>query len=151
LRLACDQALELESSYCLLSGDLSGTGLKSEVSAAIGAQRVFHEHQVPILGVPANHDRYTKGRLVLSRFEKLISPQERVEYPYIKQLNACWWLVGLNAATPRIFTSRGKVSDQQIAAAKELMKDLPEHAGIVILCHYPFIVPEDVNWSWHHR
>src|SRR5690606_17124451 len=91
--------------------------------------------------------RYTHGSLWSRRMEHYLRELMPASFPALIPLNECWRVLALNAAVPRLISSRGKLGSSQIAAAREMIADLTAEDGLIVLCHYPLGSPPGMRVS----
>lgn len=141
-----DRVIELNPDHVLFSGDLTTTSMHSEFHAVVERLKPILE-TLPVTAVPGNHDRYTHGSLWSRRMERYLRELMPASFPAMVTLNDRWRLLALNAAVPRLFSSRGKVGSRQLAAARTMLQDLTADDGLVVLCHYPLGSPPGSHQS----
>lgn len=140
-----------DADHILFTGDISTTSLRAE----------FEQGQMllaPLMlrwgerfhAIPGNHDRYTPRAARRRDFERLFLGHAQT-YPYTVRLNTTWSLVAIDASVPRALSSRGRMSDEAIAALDaELAREQAAGRQIAVLGHYPLAYPERVRPSWEH-
>lgn len=145
-RLATEQA-----DHILFTGDISTTSLRSE----------FEQGQMllaPLMlrwgerfhAIPGNHDRYTPRTARRRDFERLFLGRAQ-NYPYTVRMGETWSLVAIDCSIPRAVSSRGRMSDEAIAALDaELAKERAAGRQLAVMGHYPLAYPERVRPSWEH-
>lgn len=138
---------QLRPDWLLLSGDLSTTALADEFADVAAALRPLAG--CPRVAVPGNHDRYTRAALRRRTAERALPGLYPDVFPHLRSLADGWALVALDAAVPRLLSSRGRIGRDQLDRAAAL--EVPAGVGLVVLCHYPFAVPPGVRWRQEHR
>lgn len=134
----------------LLSGDLSTTAIESEFSDV--AAMLHALDPVPdTLIVPGNHDRYTFASRRCRTMERMFAPMVPDRFPHVRRLDKRWYLIALDAAVPRIGSSRGRIGSAQLGAFAQFLAGLKSEDGVVVLCHYPFGTPPRAGMPWGHR
>lgn len=146
----------LKPDLLLLTGDYVSTALPGEFRDFMRTIKPLID-ATPAVAVPGNHDRYTFTSAVVRRFDRLVgdaltgpSPTQG-GYPAMMRIAERWRLLALDAAVPRTLNSRGKLGNHQLQAARRLLTDVPDDDGLVVLCHYPMLLPPGVRWPWQHR
>ena len=73
-------------------------------------------------------------------------------FPHTEPLTAdgAWELLALDSAVPNRFFSRGKLGHDQFAAAAAVIENRRPGQGLVVLCHYPCVVPRGTPSGWSH-
>ncbi|MCE5228770.1 metallophosphoesterase [bacterium] len=145
-RLATENA-----DHLLFTGDISTTSLRTE----------FEQGQMllaPIVlrwggrfhAIPGNHDRYTPRTAGRHDFEQLFLGREQT-YPYTVRLNENWSLVAFDCSVPRTLSSRGRMSDDQLAKlGAELARERAAGRQLIVMGHYPLVYPKGIWASWEH-
>ena len=144
------QVLAIKPDMLLLSGDLTTTAIESEFADVRAALRPATS-QIDTFAVPGNHDRYTFTSAWTRRFEKHIEPFAPGSFPHLRKLTDRWYLLALDPALPRLFSSRGRVGKRQLHEAQRLLDSLEGDVGLLLVCHYPCWTPPGVRWKWDHR
>jgi len=146
----------LKPDLLLLTGDFVSTALPGEFRDFMRVMKPLTD-AMPAVAVPGNHDRYTLTSALSRRFDRLVcdglrSPSDpQHAYPAMIPIAERWRLLALDAAVPRTLNSRGRLGRKQLDAACGLLANVPDDCGLVVLCHYPMLVPPGVHWSWQHR
>lgn len=137
--------------HILFTGDISTTSLRSE----------FEQGQMllaPLMlrwgekfhAIPGNHDRYTPHTARRKDFERLFLGHAQV-YPYTVRLNDDWSLIAIDCSIPRALSSRGRMSDDEIAALDaELEHEKASGRQLAVMGHYPLAYPVRVRATWEH-
>jgi len=144
------RAVALRPDMVLGSGDLSSTSLEAEFADAAAALRPLLDGR-PALIVPGNHDRYTHAAARERVAEQSLPDVVPARLPVLRRLNAQWWLLALDSARPRLLTARGRIGAAQLAEARGLMQRLGPGQNLVVLCHYPPVVPPGAHDGSGHR
>ncbi len=162
LPVMLERLRSLNSDLVLMSGDVSTSSLESEFAALRGALDGHGEDgTLAALGaeavlVPGNHDRYTFKARRVRRIEQELAALMPEEFPHVRRLNGggaasgSWTLIALDAAVPNRVLSRGKLGREQFAAALQVIEEAKAGDGLVVLCHYPCVVPAGVPSGWTH-
>ncbi|MEM9021980.1 MAG: metallophosphoesterase [Planctomycetota bacterium] len=143
------RAVALNPDRVLLSGDLTTTALKQEFLDCAEALRPLTD-QVKTLMVPGNHDRYTFTSRRVRRADRLLAGLCPPAFPHTEALNDRWELLALDAAVPRVFNARGRLGAAQIEGIQRYLDTLEAGKGLVVLCHYPCVVPAGVHEHESH-
>lgn len=139
-----DKAVALKPDLCLLSGDLTTTSLKQEFVDVAEALRPLTS-LVPTVLVPGNHDRYTFTASRSRRADHMLRELVPPSFPHVRKLTDRWQLLALDAAVPRLYNARGRLGATQFKAANDFIESLDASQGLVVLCHYPCVVPNDIH------
>lgn len=139
-----EKASALQPDLCLLSGDLTTTSLKQEFLDVAQALRPLTD-RVPTVLSPGNHDRYTFAAGRSRRVDRMLSELVPKAFPHTQDLTEHWRLLALDAAVPRPFNARGRLGALQFDSAKQYIQSLDESQGLVVLCHYPCVVPSHIH------
>lgn len=156
------RAVFLECDAALFSGDLTTTALSEEFG---DVAEVLLKYLVPMqapdqarlgqrlpgLIVPGNHDRYTFSSARQRLLEKTFADLVPSTFPSCTALSPSWTLVGLDAAVPRVLTSRGRLGREQLRAFESIVSSLNDQQGLIVLCHYPLLRPPGAHDNWGHR
>jgi len=143
------EAVGLSPDIVLLSGDVTTTSLRGEFEDVAKALLPLTERFETVL-VPGNHDRYTFTAARRRRVERLLSGVVPGAFPYTRVLTDRWRLLALDAAVARVYNARGRLGPEQFASAKRYIESLDESQGLVVLCHYPCVVPGDIHEHESH-
>lgn len=135
--------------HVLCSGDVSTTSLAAEFARAAALFEPLHRER-PVVVVPGNHDRYTFTSGRRRRIERIMGGMMPASFPHVCELSPTWKLVALDAATPNVLFSRGKLGRSQFEAFATELASVEAGRGVVILCHYPVRVPPGVPTFWTH-
>lgn len=149
LPVMIDKAISLKPDLCLLSGDLTTTSLKQEFRDVEAALKPLTD-TTPTVLVPGNHDRYTFTASRSRRIDRMLRKLVPGAFPHTRALTDRWRLLALDAAVPRLYNARGRLGPTQYGAAAEFLASLDETQGVVVLCHYPAVVPGHVHEHASH-
>jgi len=138
-----DRVVSLEPDMVLLSGDLTTTAMSGEFSDVKRLLQPIVE-RFPVVAVPGNHDRYTFAAMRGRRIEKLLGEIVPKAFPYERALCPGWRLLAIDSGRPNFISSRGQIRDEQLAAAKQMLRQVPPGEAVVVLCHYPAFIPDAV-------
>ena len=145
---------ELDPDLLLLSGDLTSTALSGEFADVFAALAPVTGH-VPTVAVAGNHDRYTFSAARRRQFERAGDTLVPPRFPHFRRLEPPaerWALLVLDAAVPRIVSSRGRIGATQLELARRYVANLSAADGLIVLCHYALRRPPDLGPTpWHHR
>ncbi|MGB0767166.1 MAG: metallophosphoesterase family protein [Phycisphaeraceae bacterium] len=139
-----DRAVALKPDLLLLSGDLTTTSLKQEFLDAARAIKPLTD-RVPTVLVPGNHDRYTFTASRTRRIDRLLSDLIPNAFPHTRDLTDRWRLLALDGAVPRLGDARGRLGSAQFERARAFVDSLDASRGLVVLCHYPCVVPGHIH------
>ena len=141
-----------EPERLLMSGDVTTSSLEAEferVKVALDALQDA-ERALPTVLVPGNHDAYTFKSHRTGRMQGLLADIMPAGFPHTEPLGPGWELLALNSAIPNRFFSRGALGPEQFAAAAEVIHAKKPGEGLVVLCHYPCVVPRGTPGGWSH-
>ena len=141
------RALKLD--LVLLSGDVTSTSLEDEFADVVKYLKPLSD-EVPVLIVPGNHDRYTYRAARRKRVETLLTNLLPEKFPYYRDLTRRWHLIALDAARPQVVLSRGALGRGQLTAVRDLIGRFTAEDGLIVLCHYPVLIPPAVHSTWAH-
>ncbi len=144
------RAVQVAPELMLFSGDLTTTALEGEFED-VRATLDSLENPPPMLIVPGNHDRYTFAAARRRAIERAFPHAVPARFPHVRPLNNAWRLMALDASVPRLLSSRGRVDQAQQREAETVIRSLSPEQGLIVLCHYPLMVPDSVPSHWHHR
>ena len=144
------RAVSVQPDLLVLTGDLTTTALAGEFDDLLGVLAPLTSDTETVV-VPGNHDRYTFTSTLTGTFERRLGSLAPSCFPHWRAITDHWALLALDAAVPRLVTSRGLVDRLQLEAAKGLIRSLDDQSGLIVVCHYPFAVPADVRWPRGHR
>lgn len=149
-----ERAAALAPDLVLLSGDLTSTALPGEFDDVVRALAPL-AGRIPTIAVAGNHDRYTFGAARRRQFEAAAGAMVAEPFPHFRRLEAPaerWALLALDAAVPRIISSRGVVGKVQLEVARQQLAELTADDGLIVLCHYALRRPPGLGeMPWHHR
>ena len=124
----------------LLTGDVTTTSLEDEFHDIATFLKPLSDRFRTLL-VPGNHDRYTFRSLHSRRIETLLKHLLPESFPFFEHLTARWHLLALDGARPQVMLSRGQLGRRQLQQAGEQLAALGPGDGLIVACHYPFVVP----------
>lgn len=128
----------------LLSGDVTTTSLRGEFEDVAKALKPLAD-RVPTVLVPGNHDRYTFSASRSRLIDRVLSDWVPERFPGVQSLTDRWKLLSLDAAVPRFYNARGRLGPTQLAGIREAVAEMHHGQGLIVLCHYPCVVPSDVH------
>ncbi|MEX0744617.1 MAG: metallophosphoesterase [Phycisphaeraceae bacterium] len=143
------QVRSLKPDLVLLTGDVTTTSLEDEFADIVKYFEPLAE-TAPVLMVPGNHDRYTFRSARRKRMEMLLSSLMPRSFPHHSRLTDRWHLLGLDSAKPQVVLSRGALGERQFDETREVLGELTEDEGVLVLCHYPMATPPGTPRSWAH-
>jgi 3',5'-cyclic AMP phosphodiesterase CpdA len=130
----------IKPDWILFTGDLTTTALEEEFADFRQRCGGLLE-RFPSIILPGNHDLYTRaaarGRLIYRYFPDQV-PQPM---PQLRPLSDRWSLLAVDAVRVRRLTARGRVGPEQIAAVRRLLGDMAPDQNLIVLCHYPAVLP----------
>ncbi len=124
----------------VLPGDFTTTAMPMEFEAANQALQPIAAGR-PVYAVPGNHDRYTFRAAKDRRAEALLPGWMPSHYPALEQLNRTWRVLRIDTAVPRRIKSSGRVGDEQLAAVEQRLQSVPAGQGVLVVTHYPTVLP----------
>lgn len=134
-----DYALGLDVPDVVFTGDFTSTATHGEFRQA----RAFLDQAAAsgkrMLVYPGNHDVYTFESARKRRFEEYLSRwQLDAPLPALHSLTNGTPLLTVPTVCPNLLSSRGRITDAEVARAAALMKDLPE--PLLVTGHYPLLI-----------
>lgn len=147
--LLVQKAAALNPDRVLLSGDLTTTALKAEFLDCAKALRPLTDHVETVM-VPGNHDRYTYSAHRSRRVDRLLEKICPPSFPHVEALTERWDLLALDAAVPRWFNAKGRLGATQYEGVERYLDTVEKGRGVVVLCHYPCVVPMEVHEHASH-
>ena len=136
----------------LMSGDVTTSSLEAEFERVRDALSALDAAggSLPTVLVPGNHDAYTFKSHRTDRMRTLLGGFVPAGFPHARALGPGWELLALDSAVPNRFFSRGALGPAQLAAAAEIIRAKKPGEGLVVLCHYPCVVPRGTPGGWSH-
>lgn len=144
------KAIDLKPDLVLCSGDLTTTALRSEFELAKRYLAPLAE-VAPLVAVPGNHDKYTFSAARTRRIHHTLPGWVPADFPHDRPINAGWDLLALDAAIPRVKDAVGRIGAEQLEAVAEYLRQRDTSRGLVVLCHYPCVVPPGIHEHASHR
>ncbi|MEM6553855.1 MAG: metallophosphoesterase [Planctomycetota bacterium] len=144
------QACDLQPEVALFSGDVTTTSLESEFRAFRQAVRPLTEAAGRSVFVPGNHDRYTFGSKRAGRVEAELKGLIPPRFPHHERLSDTWSVLALDPVIPQKLHARGRLGRDQFSSALNVIRQVPEDQGLLVLCHYPCVYPEGVLHAPSH-
>ncbi|MEO0588889.1 MAG: metallophosphoesterase [Planctomycetota bacterium] len=127
------------------TGDLTTTGLPGEFDAARAAlepaRGAVAERGGEAWVVPGNHDAYTFAAKRAGRLAERMAGWRAGPWPMAAEVCDGWRVLLLDSSKPNLVSSRGRLGVQQLGALREAVEETGEGAGLVVVCHYPPVVP----------
>ncbi|MEM9415395.1 MAG: metallophosphoesterase [Planctomycetota bacterium] len=145
-----DKAIDLKPDMVLCSGDLTTTALQSEFETARRFLAPLAE-VAPLVAVPGNHDKYTFTAARSKRMQRMLPGWVPDTFPHTRPINAGWDLLALDAAIPRVKDAVGRLGAQQLDSVAATLRGRDPARGLVVLCHYPCVVPHGIHEHDSHR
>lgn len=140
---------ELGFDALLLSGDVTTTSLEDEFRDVTTYLEPLAK-QMPTVIVPGNHDKYTFRSARKSRMWTHMRGILPESFPHIRELKKHWRLLCLDSAQPQLVWSRGALGYEQMRQVTAFIESLTKDDALVILCHYPTVMPAGIPHSWGH-
>ncbi len=132
---------QLKPDWVLCSGDLTQLSMPGEFDRVMQPWRAMLG-QVRTVIVPGNHDRYTPDAVIEKNFEAGVGNWAPVQYPAWYQLTEHWYLLALDSTSTQLMDATGALSDDQLQAIKPRLQTLKKSDGLLLLTHYPMVLPE---------
>jgi len=133
----------------LMVGDFTTTALPKEFELARQALLPICQGK-PVFGVAGNHDRYTFKAAADHRCENALPGWLPNHTPTVEQLTPNWRLMRIDSAVPRRLSSSGMIGEEQLEEVSKRLKSLTPEQGLVVLCHYPCVLPPNVTDKSSH-
>ena len=155
-----ERVKELGPDLVLCSGDVTTTSLENEFLDIMEHFRPL-AREVPVVVVPGNHDKYTFRSHQKRTMHTLMEGLMPDEFPHVRDLGGGWNLMGLDSARPQVMMSRGALGSKQVAGIERCLAELSDggkeggaeggrEGGLIVLCHYPSVMPRGMPRSWAH-
>ncbi len=127
----------------IFSGDATKLAFESEFQLAAAKLGVGDPSLAPIIGVPGNHDYYTRPAFRAGLFEKHFKPWldgQRVDdhtYPFARKVGPAW-IIAVNSATPNwaLWDASGQIGPDQLERLERLCAQL-DGGPRILVTHYP--------------
>lgn len=146
-------ARDLQPDHILITGDLTATALEEEFRSVQAALEPLGPTPSLVTMIPGNHDRYTRRARRERLFEKYFgdyAPSH--DFPWLKRLGSDTAILGLDACTRARISARGTISANQLDRAQQLLDTAdPIIQSPLVMCHYPFALPEGITETLGHR
>ena len=143
------QVLAIDPAMLLLTGDVTTTALREEFDDVRRAFELLGD--LPTIGVPGNHDRYTYSSMRNGTMETHLPGIVPDSFPHMQPISKNWKLLLIDASVPRILTARGQVGPAQLVQINALLGQLTADEGVVVVCHYPLLHPAGKEEALQHR
>ena len=139
-----------EADLALFTGDLTSTALRSEfrVAAAV-LEPLLADRRARM--TPGNHDVYTSWSERAARLKRAFGAAVPTRFPHFEMLAEHWYLLTLNSAVPRWFSSRGRVGVEQRQAIEPYLRTLAAQDNLIVLTHYPVELRPGHEMDWQHQ
>lgn len=129
--------------HLVFSGDATKMAFENEFRLAAEKLGVGDPTLPPVIGVPGNHDYYTRPAFRARLFEKHFEPWQRGEridhhtYPFARKVGPAWF-VAVNSATPNwaVWDASGTIGQPQLERLERLCERLDAGPRILVT-HYP--------------
>ncbi len=144
-----DRMQSVGADAVLLTGDFTTTSLRAEFRRARGALESL-EDIGPVYAVTGNHDRYTFASARNRVAESWLGDWLPRTTPHLKPLGGAWKLLRIDTAIPNAFASSGRVGPDQMRRVAETLKPMTDADGLVVMTHYPVVLPESVHQAPSH-
>ncbi len=145
-----ERVAAIEPDVLLLSGDLTSTALPREF-ADMAAMLTPLTRTIRTFIVPGNHDRYTYSSSWRKAFRRRLGAVLAHRWPHAEKLSERWHVLALDTAVPRLLDSRGKVTQRQLEGARQAVGAVQPGEGLIVLSHYPVVMPPQNQPHWRHR
>lgn len=123
----------------LLGGDYTSTALDEEFRMAATFIRGLRERGLQVHAIPGNHDFYTFESVRARRFERYLSEFIPTGgYPARVALPGGTPLILVSTVCPNVVSSKGRITDEEIAKVAGLVADAPP-GPVVVAGHYPLL------------
>ncbi len=122
----------------LLTGDFSSTATENEFAQAVQFVQQLEQSGMRPVVLPGNHDVYTFEANRKKRFERYMGqwlPQEGI--PSATTLPGGTPVVFVPTVRPNLLSSRGEITDAQIAKVAELLSETS--SPMIVAAHYPIL------------
>ena len=141
---------ELGLDLLLSSGDLTTSSLPAEFAKVRDALAPIADAGTPLVLVPGNHDRYTFRSQRVRRMEAELGDWVPDPFPGSRRLTDHWRLIALDSGVPNVWASRGRIGPEQLDALRAAATACEPGDGLLVLNHYPAIVPRGTARAWSH-
>ena len=147
---AIEHAISLSPDLFLFTGDLTTTALRPEFEHV---RRVLKPvlDRFPALIIPGNHDRYTLTATRRRRIESFFPEHVPDTFPHARRLMEGWQLLAVDSAVPRFINARGRCGEAQLARMRNLIDHTTNPDALIVMCHYPAMLPPWINDKTGHR
>jgi 3',5'-cyclic AMP phosphodiesterase CpdA len=146
LEAAVATVIDAQPDLVVVSGDLSNLGLPSEYAAARRVLQPIADAGIRITVIPGNHDYYLPS-CSAGRFESAFGDWQRADakaerpYPFLLRVGPVRVLLFNSAIATAPMLAYGRVDDEQLAIAAELVLANPGGPLVVALHHHPIRAP----------
>ncbi|MEO0964883.1 MAG: metallophosphoesterase [Planctomycetota bacterium] len=143
----------IEADGLIGTGDVTTTALAEEFvavrEALEPARAAVAERGGRAWIVPGNHDRYTLTATRRRRLEATMTGWAPSDgFPAAVGLTEAWRMLLLDSAGPNVWSSRGRLGGAQLEALSDALDSLQPTQGLLVVCHYPPVVPGGVAGEW---
>jgi 3',5'-cyclic AMP phosphodiesterase CpdA len=146
-----ERVKSLKPDHILITGDLTTTALPAEFRAARAALESWLVDPARVTVIPGNHDRYTMRAHRSRRFEHYFGEfTGGRSFPWLRQLSDRTAILGLDPTRPGI-SARGRMPDEELAQAAQILLDAPGITRLVVACHYPVAAPAEFQHEYARK
>ncbi len=129
----------LDADALLVGGDVTTTATDDEYRMARAFFDKASEDGLPIYLIPGNHDFYTFESRRCRRFERHLGAWlDDPHAPALSQLPGGAQLLRIPTTRPNLLSSRGHISDAQLAQTATLLRQVGQ-GPLIVLAHYPIL------------
>ncbi len=151
---AARQIAEEEADLVVFSGDLSTMSLDAEFrDAAEALAPLFEKWGERLFVIPGNHDRYTPRSVRSRRYEKYFPQGALPEGKRVvaRQVADSLSVVGFDASRPFKVRSNGLFDEGLEAELDAELGRLGGGGAVVLVGHFPYVYPPEVEAAWDHK
>lgn len=148
-----------EADYVVFSGDLTTTSLRREFETGRQLfEPIFKRWGERFIAIPGNHDRYTPCATRRRLAEDIFLPTGATD-PFAIDLvtpgrdatDNQWTLIGADVSTPRLISSRGRITPEKLHALAEIFdRQKARKRNLLLITHYPMLYPADIPAAFNH-
>ncbi len=146
-----EQVYQTGAKTAIFTGDFTSTALPEEFTQARAMLQEMTRQGFTVHLTPGNHDYYTfesRRRQVFEQELKAFLPPEG--YPHRVNLPGNISLLLFSTVAPNLLTSRGHITEKEIAILAGLLKDTPD--PVILATHYPvFPITPGYASKWSRR
>ena len=131
----------LQPDWVLGSGDLTQLALPVEFTQVLEPWRqILGQPRTWI--VPGNHDRYTLRSVTEQTFEQCVGDWAPASYPAWVKLSEHWYVLALDTTSTPSLDATGAVGTAQLQAIASELSRFTAQDGLLVLTHYPMLLPD---------